>query len=382
MRKKILMAEMLEFESEYRVGSHHYAKLFSDNGYEVLWLGPIFNQLYSIKDKDMYKKRYENSGNLIHKKQANIFSYSPYSYYLYGNYIGFRSIIANELSIRVTKPNIAKVLERNNFLEVDILWITNVKYKPLIDIVKYKKLVYRCSDDIAGFDNCCNSMLELEKDIILKSDVTFVTAYDLLEKKAKLGGNIKYLPNGVELGNFIRASYNMPNEFINDDKKKCIYIGAIEKWFDVDLIYECCNSLKDINFYLIGPIKTDLQKISNLKNAFILGPKDYNNIPNYIYYSDVALIPFKINDLTNSITPIKLFEYMSLGKEVVSTAFKEMNNIDSPALIAENSSEFIENIKFALNNKNKEKKIIYSKNNTWESRFKKVINMVDGYESI
>lgn len=379
MRKKVLMAEMLEIDSEYTVGSHHYANLFAKNGYDVLWLGPVFNKLYSLKNKEIYMKRKSNSGLNIHKVKDNIYSYSPYSHVLYGNYTGFNSKLANKLSIKLTNPFLKEVLKENGFDKVDILWITNVKYKPLIDLIDYKQLIYRCSDDISGFDNCCSSMIELEEEIITKSDFVFATAHSLVEKKQNIRKDIEYLPNGVELENFIKDEYLLPDEFVNDDKSKCIYVGAIESWFDIDLIYKSCLELSNINFYIIGPVKIDLSKLQSLHNLFILGKKNYNEIPNYIYYSDVALIPFKINRLTNSITPIKLFEYMSLGKEVVSTAFSEMKYINSPAYISNNTKDFIENIKCALNNKekNKQRNINFAKKCSWEYRFNCIKEIID-----
>lgn len=380
MNKKILMAEMLEFNSEYTVGSHHYASLFAKNGYEVLWLGPVFNKIYSLKNNEIYMKRKANSGANIHKIKDNIYSYSPYSHFLYGNYIGFRSKAANQLSIKLTNPSLKRVLKESGFDKVDILWITNVKYMPLIDLIDYKKLIYRCSDDISGFENCCSSMIDLEEDIIKRSDIVFATARSLIEKKQHIRNDIEYLPNGVELENFIKEKYFLPSEFVNDLKNKCIYVGAIESWFDVDLIYKSCLELKDINFYIIGPVKIDLSKLKSLPNLFILGKKKYEDIPNYIYYSDVALIPFKINELTNSITPIKLFEYMSLGKEVVSTSFNEMKFLKSPAYLSNSSIDFIENIKHAIKNKekNKQRNIEFAKSCSWEYRFNCAKNIIDG----
>ena len=379
MNKKVLMAEMLEFQSEYTVGSHHYANLFSKNGYEVLWLGPIFNKIYSIKNKEIYLQRKSNSGKNIHKVKENIFSYSPYSYCLYGNYFGFKSKFANKLSIKLTKPFLKNVLKISGFDKVDILWITNVKYKPLIELIEYKKLIYRCSDDISGFENCCSTMIELEESIIKKADIVFATARNLVEKKKYLRSDIKYLPNGVELSNFQKEEYNLPHEFIGDKQKKCIYVGAIEKWFDIELMCKVCSELKDVNFYIVGPIKIELSKLEKLKNVFLLGKKPYNEIPNYIYYSDVAIIPFKVNELTNSITPIKLFEYMSLGKDVVSTNFKEMKYLNSPAFLSNNTEDFINNIRLALEytSERSKKNINFAKESSWDARFdyvKKTIN--------
>ncbi len=128
---------------------------------------------------------------------------------------------------------------------------------------------------------------------------------------------------------------------------------------DVELIKYCSDKLKEIDFYLIGPINKDLGILNDSKNVHILGKKNYKEIPNYIYYSDVALIPFEVNELTNSVSPIKLYEYMSLGLNVVSTNLKEVKYINSPAYIADSYEKFVNYIKQAIKNKDKDKQRKY-----------------------
>ncbi len=110
-----------------------------------------------------------------------------------------------------------------------------------------------------------------------------------------------------------------------------------------------------------------------VKMYIYLVKKNYKEIPNYIYYSDVALIPFEVNELTNSVSPIKLYEYMSLGLNVVSTNLKEVKYINSPAYIADSYEKFVNYIKQAIKNKDKDRQrnIRFSKENTWNKRFEK-----------
>jgi hypothetical protein len=65
--KKILMAEFLEYNSNFKVGNHHYAKQFALNEYEVLWLSPVYNHLYYFKDKNLYKQRRSLHNNSLMK---------------------------------------------------------------------------------------------------------------------------------------------------------------------------------------------------------------------------------------------------------------------------------------------------------------------------
>lgn len=372
--KKIVMAEYLEYNSDFKVGNHHYAKMFANSGYKVLWLSPVYNHMTGIANERIFNQRKNLNKKFFEQIDRNIFGYSPYSLILYGKLPILNTKFANKLSIKLIIPNLKNSFKRNNFDNVDILWLTNPKYYYLTKIIKYNKLIYRCADDLSSFNRACKTMSYFEKRIIKKADLVFVTAHNLIKKKQCLRKDLIYLPNGVELGNFIRKKYIIPKKFQNNKRKKCIYVGAIDHWFDLNLLKYCAERLNQIDFYLIGPYKIDLISLKSCENIHILGKIDYKQIPNYLYYSDVGIIPFKVNNLTDSITPIKLYEYMSVGLNVVSTNFKEMKYIISPAYVAKSYDEFYKNIVKAIEskNKNKENNVKFAKENTWEKRFEKI----------
>lgn len=372
--KKILMAEYSEYNSDFKFGNHHYAEMFAKNGYEVLWLSPVYNHMTKMISNKIFNQRKELNKPSFVKLQKNIYGYSPYTLALYGKLPILNTNFANKMSINLTIPNLKYRLKNNNFDNVDILWLTNPKYYYLTKTVKYKKLIYRCADDISAFKETYKSLAYFEEKIIKEADVVFVTAHDLLEKKKKLRNDLIYLPNGVELNNFIRDEYSIPEEYIRSNRNKCAYVGAIDNWFELKLILFCAHKLEQIDFYLIGPSKIDISELDKLSNVHILCKRDYKDIPNYLQNSDVSIIPFKVNNLTNSVSPIKLYEYMSVGLNVVSTNFKEINHIKSPAFIAKNYDEFCKYIIQAIENKdkNRERNIQFAKENTWQKRFEEI----------
>ena len=376
--KKILMAEYLEYSSPFTVGSHHYANEFALNGYEVLWLAPPYNFLYYFKDKELYEKRKAISGKKLFPLRKNIYTYAPHTSLLYINHKPFNSKLAAKLSLKFTYPSLKAMLRKNGFEEVDILWLTNVKYFYLTKLIKYKKLVYRCSDDLSGFKNIPESMLSLEETLIQNADKVFVTASDLIDKKSYLREDLIYLPNGVKLEDFEKEAYDMPTEFANNNRKRCIYVGAIDYWFDAELVILCAENHPNVDFYIIGPQKIDVTCLLGVKNIFLLGAKKYCELGNYLHYSDLGIIPFKINKLTNSINPIKLYEYMSMGLNVVSTDLNEIKNLNSPALIAQDNEEFLRAIGYALENcDSRDINYEFARRNTWCCRFQNIIKEVE-----
>jgi glycosyltransferase involved in cell wall biosynthesis len=81
----------------------------------------------------------------------------------------------------------------------------------------------------------------------------------------------------------------------------------------------------DVKLLIVGEGDAfdDLRKIQvdcNLDNRIILtGKQPYKSIPEFIAASDICLLPAYNNDIMHDIVPIKLYEYMAMGKPVITT---------------------------------------------------------------
>ena len=80
------------------------------------------------------------------------------------------------------------------------------------------------------------------------------------------------------------------------------------------------------SFVLIGQVfGRDVSPLETLPNVRLLGNKPYADIPAYLYHFDACLIPFLLNQVTKATDPVKLYEYLSLGKPVVATDMAELS---------------------------------------------------------
>ena len=99
------------------------------------------------------------------------------------------------------------------------------------------------------------------------------------------------------------------------------YFGAIAEWFAIDWIEACAAAKPEWEFRLIGRTDgCDIARAAKLPNVQFLGERPYAELPDLLRDFDVALIPFKIVELTRCTNPVKLYEYMSAGKPVVAFA--------------------------------------------------------------
>ena len=133
--------------------------------------------------------------------------------------------------------------------------------------------------------------------------------------------------------------------------------------------------------YMKGTILWIQKKIEELENVHFLGSKDYKILKNYASKFDVCTVPFSINDITKATSPLKIFEYMAMGKPIVTTAMDECKKYKS-IFIVNNNEEFIEKIEKALElDKEKDKDYFETlKNealeNTWEAKARDIINLL------
>lgn len=129
--------------------------------------------------------------------------------------------------------------------------------------------------------------------------------------------------------------------------------------------------MSDFAFVVIGPDKLAKQHINEIENVHILGRRSYDQLPAYLQYANVGIIPFNVKGyahLLDYVNPLKLYEYMVSGIPVVSSKWKELELINSPAQLAENLDQFIEAIKEAVRDTDKEKYISFAKQHSWTSR--------------
>ena len=100
-------------------------------------------------------------------------------------------------------------------------------------------------------------------------------------------------------------------------------------------------------------------------------PCSFSNLKYFSRFFDVCIIPFKMTEVTKSVSPVKMFEFMAMGKPIVTSALPECK-LHRSCLIAENSQDFVLKIDQALSlaqNVNYQAVLkSEARANTWEER--------------
>lgn len=379
MNKRIVFGAHFHWHSYLHIGSHQYAKQFAENGFRVAYISePISPLHYTLaKERGILREKFyswRKGGEWV--EEGKIWTYVPFTLLPAQNRALLRSRFIINHSHRLMVPSINSMLRKNDFDEADIVFLDDA-FDYLLDMVDHKKSILRIHDDISflhgkGFEN----FLEKEKEVIQKVDLVIAVSRPLEKMAREMGAKkVLFLPNGADFKCFFFDNEELPVEYKNIPSPRVIYVGSIKEWLDVDLIAYMACKLPTISFIFIGKPMIDIRRIASLPNVYFLGERGHATLPKYLRGADVAIIPFyKTHSVIKVMShPIQLFEYMSCGLPVVSTRWRELESLRSPAHLAATYEEFVELINKALSEKERGKYIEFAKANSWEERFEKLM---------
>ncbi|MEF7556887.1 glycosyltransferase [Bacillus thuringiensis] len=373
MKKKALFATSNYWNSPFQVGTHHIAKELVRKGWEIAYISAPISPIHRMfsPTKEFYDRYdiYKKGGETF--EDGKVWSYVPGALLTPNNKPILRSEIIYNHWNKLGYPNIKKLIELKDFREVDLLYFDNGLQNYLLDFISYKKSVFRMADKNSGFSNSTKALEKAETKLSQSVDRVLYTAHTLEDHVNSLKPkDTLYFPNGVNLAHFLEKK-EQPVEYKSIDKPIIVYVGAIEEWFDFNLFNEMAKRMSDFAFVVIGPDKLAKQYINEIENVHILGRRSYDQLPAYLQHANVGIIPFNVKEyahLLDYVNPLKLYEYMVSGIPVVSSKWKELELINSPAQLAENLDQFIDAIKEVARDMDKEKYISFAKQHSWTSR--------------
>lgn len=300
--------------------------------------------------------------------------------------INFNNILINKILLKclddVNKPKYIQLYSTDWKLSIkDINNYINSGYKFIYEYIDH------ISPVLSGTKTLPQNIIDKYNYVMNNKNVYVVVTADLLKEDviSKRGKkNLIFSSNGVDYSFFQKYNKNYKFEktfidIINNGKINICYYGALAKWFDYDLIKKIAKTNK-YNVILFG-IKYDEsydENINNTENIYFMGSKDYTILKNYAKKMDILIIPFLINDITKSTSPVKVFEYMALEKPIVTTDMNECRKYKS-IFISKTHNEFINNLEKAYSKINDKKYISLLKKeakiNDWKN---KTIKIIDG----
>jgi glycosyltransferase involved in cell wall biosynthesis len=326
--------------------THLMRLLARDN--RILWVNSIGYRAPKASKADVSRafRKLVAAAGPITEPEPNIFVLNPIAIPAYGN------PRIREINRRLLRFQVKRAMRRLGFRRA-INWV----YMPAAAVVAgdlgEDLLIYHCVDEYTGFAGVsARSIAELEERLIRRSDLVVVSSDLLYQSKVKINPHTVLVRHGVDHAHFRRAlspGTIVPSDIAELPRPVIGFFGLIADWVDVDLMAHVAQQFPEGSLVVLGKATTDVSALERLPNVHLLGRKHYDQLPAYCKGFDVALMPFRINNLTLNSNPLKVREYLAAGLEVVSTPIPEVEVLNL-CRIGSDRESFVREIKQALVN--------------------------------
>ncbi len=254
--------------------------------------------------------------------------------------------------------------------DLAVFEIPHVGFEPYLDCAK-KKGAYTVYEHIDNWDTTLGCLFYQEdvfRQFLEKADLITVTARMLGEKiREHSSRDYVYLPNAVNIEIFEPSkTYQKPDDLICGKNKTLLYFGSLwGDWFDWEKLDYIAKKCPDCEINLIGDYSGCKNRVANApKNMHFLGIKRQTELPAYLAYTDVALLPFKNCEIGKYVSPLKIFEYIAMNVRVLATPLDDIQ--DYPNVVCSDTKEgWVAALK---ENPKLENSSVFISNNNWFAR--------------
>jgi glycosyltransferase involved in cell wall biosynthesis len=200
------------------------------------------------------------------------------------------------------------------------LWLNDPQSAHLLERTGWPAL-YDITDDWLLADRSPaehEQLVENERFLLARCQQVVVCSPRLLETKH--AEHVTLVQNAVDLDAY-RGDLRRPSDL--PTRRVALYVGTLHRdRLDVDLSVELARALAgEATLTFVGPVALDDADRDRLTGAgaVLLGPREHAGIPAYLKNADVLVVPHVVTAFTESLDPIKVYEYLAAGRPVVST---------------------------------------------------------------
>lgn len=229
-------------------------------------------------------------------------------------------------------------------IRAPVVLVEHPAWHRVADAIAGATIVYDCLDLATGFKDAARSVAAAEAALLARADLVVAASQPLADRLASRRSSI-VIRNAADVDFFAQGLNDRPAGM----PPVIGYFGALADWFAIDWIATAAEARPDWEFRLIGRTDTcDTARAARLANVRLLGERPYRELPLLLREFDVAIIPFKLTELTRCTNPVKLYEYMAAGKAVVAAPMPEVIAATELVYIADDAASFVERIARAL----------------------------------
>lgn len=269
-----------------------------------------------------------------------------------------------------------------------MLWTYLPTSCALIDRLDPKSIVYHCVDEHSAFPGYVTPSIvrAYDEELTRRADLVITSAYSLMATRRHLNPHMQHVRHAADVSHFrtaLEPDLEVPADIASIPTPRLGVVGVHDERLDVKVLETLAKADPSWHIVLVGPVRpgdVDESKLRALPNVHFLGNKPMEELPAYLKALNVALIPYKLNELTRNIFPLKLFEYLAAGLPVVSCDLPELAPYADCVGLATKAEDYPDLVRAAIASDSLESRrtrSILAGENTWESRVEEISDLVE-----
>jgi len=217
--------------------------------------------------------------------------------------------------------------------------------------VKFRKIVADLIDDQRTWQHSDDERANLHRlyeTTLRRSDLVFTNCEGNRERFAWARADILVVPNGTELDHDKPSA--VPEQLRGLPRPIIGYLGSLRDRIDWQLVQTLATKRPAWSLVLAGPVEHDRvpRWVKGLPNISLPGPVAYEESHSWISSFDVAVMPHERSPMTESMNPLKIYNYLAAGAPVVTTPVANLDDVSDLVLIRDTPEAFIQAIENVL----------------------------------
>jgi glycosyltransferase involved in cell wall biosynthesis len=266
-----------------------------------------------------------------------------------------------------------------------ITWFVAPHLAPVAGHLGERLVVYYVTDDHASLPGVdVEAVRAMDEELTRKADLVFVASDTLLERKSRLNPRTYVSPHGVDVAHFARAkdpALEVPADAAGLKRPIVGFFGLIERWIDLDLVAWLAERRPEWTFLMIGRVAVPDAEVPRLPNLVYLGRRPYETLPAYGKAFAAAIIPYRLNAQVLHANPLKLREYLAMGRPIVSVSTPEIDKFAAHVRIGRTREEYLAHLDAAVATGLPEAQLAAQSalvaTMTWDANIRRVVDLVE-----
>jgi teichuronic acid biosynthesis glycosyltransferase TuaH len=270
-----------------------------------------------------------------------------------------------------------------------LLWINPYYATHMVGQLGEEGVVYDVGDDWTSFPQPTEWLRKLvvaeDEELTRRADAVIVVSKRLFEMKQQHARRLYHIPNGVYVERYAAVCNRTlpPHPLARNWNHPVLgYTGSVHQdRLNIDMIAALAKAYPQATIALVGPNMLDPSAAAALsahKNILLTGPVDFSEMPQIMSAFDVCIVPHRVNDFTESLSPLKLYEYLASGLPTVATPASGFRQFPHLIHLAADNESFIEAVGVALNEPAslRRQRQVAASEHSWDARLDEIESVV------